>query len=61
MTAYLTLFATTLATLAAASPLSTLNKREDVGGFNNPTDNGGRWLTVSSSYPPPPHHHEPIN
>jgi len=56
MTTFLTLFTTTLATLAASSPL---NKRQEVSntanvtGYVNPTSqDGGRWLTLArNTYP----------
>ncbi|GAA6007042.1 hypothetical protein JCM10207_009181 [Rhodosporidiobolus poonsookiae] len=42
-----------LAALAVAHPLDRLAKRAtDVGGFYNPTENGGRWLTYArNTYP----------
>ncbi|GAA5962922.1 hypothetical protein JCM3765_005921 [Sporobolomyces pararoseus] len=51
MTTFLALFTTTLATLAAASPLH--NKRmTEIDGYYNPTEGGGRWLTLArNTYP----------
>ncbi|GAA5900071.1 uncharacterized protein JCM6883_006083 [Sporobolomyces salmoneus] len=50
MTTFFTLFATTLAALSAASPL---NKRlTELDGYFNPTEGGGRWLTLArNTYP----------
>ncbi|GAA5989414.1 hypothetical protein JCM5350_000695 [Sporobolomyces pararoseus] len=50
-TTFLALFTTTLAALASASPLH--NKRmTEIDGYYNPTEGGGRWLTLArNTYP----------
>lgn len=51
MTTFLTFFAATLAVVTTASPLH--HKRlTEVDGYYNPTESGGRWLTLArNTYP----------